>query len=115
MARRATREAHASRSHVIIEQVDEIVLGGVKLQVRGQDLPLESVLLDPTNPRIANTVASNRLVGDDKRQQKLRDHLWADPDVHVLYRSVLDNKGLIERIIVRSNHVVAEGNCRTVV
>jgi hypothetical protein len=35
--------------------------------------------------------------------------------VHNLYRSIQSNRGLIERIIVRHNMVVAEGNCRTVV
>jgi len=112
------RAAATSRSrppNVIIEQVDEIVLDGVKVQIRGQDLPLDSVLLDPTNPRVANTVAVGNFGSGEALQQGLRDLLWQDPDVQNLYRSVLENKGLVERIIVRSNFVVAEGNCRTVV
>src|SRR5262249_32437384 len=35
--------------------------------------------------------------------------------VRDLYRQVLINKGLVERIIVRPNGTVVEGNCRTVV
>src|SRR5262249_47176776 len=103
------------RQNVVVEQVDEIVLDGVKVQVRGQDLPLNTVLLDPANPRVANTVAVGNFGSGETQQKALRDLLWEDSDVHDLYRSVLTNKGLVERIIVRNNHVVAEGNCRTVV
>jgi ParB-like chromosome segregation protein Spo0J len=107
--------SQAKRPDVIVEQVDEIVLDGVKVQVRGQDLPLDSVLLDPTNPRIANTVAVGNFGAGEALQRRLRELLWEDPDVHDLYRSVQANKGLVERIIVRHNRVAAEGNCRTVV
>lgn len=100
---------------VIVEHVDEIILAGARVQVRGQDLPVDSVMLDPSNPRVANTVAVNEFGTGDNLQKGLYSHLWGDPDVHDLYRSILENKGLIERIIVRSNGVVAEGNCRTVV
>ena len=97
-----------------IQQVDEMVLAGVKIQVRSIDIPLDELRLDSTNPRVANTVAAN-LYPEDKVDQHLANLLWEDPDVQNLYRSVRANKGLIERIIVRSNSVVAEGNCRTVV
>src|SRR5262249_11912506 len=100
---------------VVIEHIDEIVLGGVKVQVRGTDLDLDDIQLDPANPRVANTVAVSDFGTGDVLQKRLQDQLWEDSDVHDLYRSVLENKGLIERIIVRHNGVVAEGNCRTVV
>lgn len=115
MPDRATAATRSKNQNVVVEQVDEIVLDGVKIQVRGQDLALDSVQLDPTNPRVANTVAVSSFGAGDSVQNSLRDLLWSDPDVHDLYRSVLANKGLIERIIVRHNHVVTEGNCRTVV
>lgn len=99
----------------VIQHVDEIVLAGTKVQVRCVELPIEDVQLDPENPRVANTVAVSDLGVGAALQAGLSDLLWRDPDVHDLYRSVLQNKGLIERIIVRHNHVVAEGNCRTVV
>src|SRR5262245_8256498 len=114
MAARTNSTSVARGTQVVVEQIDEIVLGGMKVQVRGQELPLERVLLDPQNPRVANTVAA--MSGSSERvQQKLADTLWNDPDVHQLYHAVRENGGLIERIIVRSNSVVAEGNCRTVV
>ncbi len=109
-----TNAARSKELRVVVEQVEEIVLAGVKVQVRSQELPLDSVKLDPMNPRVANTVASSNFA-ENELQRRMADLLWEDPDVHILYRSVHANKGLIERIITRSNSVVAEGNCRTVV
>jgi hypothetical protein len=108
------RASHAA-AQVIVEQIDEITLDKTKVQVRGQNLPVEDIMLDPTNPRLANTVAVGSFGNGQELQNSLRDILWSDSDVQDLYRSVLANRGLIERIIVRSNMVVAEGNCRTVV
>jgi len=98
-----------------VELVDEITLQGTRVQVRGQDLELSAVKLDPTNPRVANTVLVSAFGEGDKLQGELTKLLWDDPDVHALYQSVLQNRGLVERIIVRHDGVVAEGNCRTVV
>ncbi|WP_316197828.1 hypothetical protein [Bradyrhizobium sp. SZCCHNS2002] len=111
---RHSRKAEAAQK-VVVEQVEEITLDKMKVQVRGQDIPLDDVLLDPTNPRVANTIAAGHHGDGEAMQAALRDILWSDSDVHDLYRSVHSNRGLIERIIVRSNLVVAEGNCRTVV
>jgi hypothetical protein len=111
----ARRSVGTAASNIIVQQVDEIVLDKMKVQVRGQDLPVEDILLDPTNPRIANTVAASNFDDGKAMQDSLGEFLWSDSDVHNLYRSVLENRGLIERIIVRNNMVVAEGNCRTVV
>jgi hypothetical protein len=99
----------------IVRHVDEIVLAGTKVQVQCVDLPIREIKLDPENPRVANTVSVSAFGTGDRLQDALSDLLWQDPDVRDLYRSVLENKGLVERIIVRHNHVVAEGNCRTVV
>jgi hypothetical protein len=111
---RHSRKAEAAQK-VVVEQVEEITLDKMKVQVRGHDIPLDDVLLDPTNPRVANTIAAGHHGDGEAMQAALRNILWSDSDVHDLYRSVHSNRGLIERIIVRSNLVVAEGNCRTVV
>jgi hypothetical protein len=95
--------------------VDEITLDGKRVQVQSVDLPLERVKLDPRNPRIANTVALSLKEEGDALQKKLEALLWGDSDVHDLYRQVQINKGLVERIIVRQDGSVVEGNCRTVV
>lgn len=96
------------------EHIDEVVLDRQRVQVRGVDLPLDKVELDPTNPRLANTVSLSSSVGGAALQRKLEEILWEDPDVHQLYHSIRVNHGLVERIIVRANGIVAEGNCRTV-
>jgi len=95
--------------------VDEITLDGKRVQVQSVDLPLDDVLLDPNNPRIANTVSISISEKGQELQKKLEALLWDDPDVRDLYRQVLINQGLVERIIVRPDHRVVEGNCRTVV
>src|SRR6266853_2039613 len=95
--------------------VDEITLDGKRVQVQSIDLPLERVRLDPRNPRIANTVALSLTEEGDALQRKLESLLWEDGDVRDLYRQVLINKGLVERVIVRQDGTVVEGNCRTVV
>ena len=95
--------------------VDEITLDGKRIQVQSVDLPLERVKLDPRNPRIANTVSLSLTDEGEALQKKLEELLWDDSDVRDLYRQVLINKGLVERIIVRQDGSVVEGNCRTVV
>lgn len=95
--------------------VDEITLDGKRVQVQSVDLPLDRVVLDPYNPRIANTFVVERSGDDATLQAKLEALLWEDSDVRELYRQVQVNHGLIERIIVRQDGRVVEGNCRTVV
>jgi hypothetical protein len=110
---RTARTARTTNQAPIV--VDEITLDGRQIQVKNVDLPITEVRLDPHNPRIANTVAFSMDDRDPALQKKLEDLLWSDDDVRDLYRQVLANKGLIERIIVRDDRTVVEGNCRTVV
>src|SRR5215472_4158383 len=95
--------------------VDEITLDVKRVQVQSVDLPLDHVTLDPRNPRIANTVLISISEQGEALQKKLETLLWEDSDVRDLYRQVLINQGLVERIIVRQDGKVVEGNCRTVV
>ena len=95
--------------------VDEITLDGRSIQVENVDLPVGEVKLDRRNPRIANTVALSPIEEGPALQKKIEALLWEDDDVRDLYRQVLVNKGLIERIIVRQDGTAVEGNCRTVV
>ena len=95
--------------------VDEITLDGKRVQVQSVDMPLDHVQLDPHNSRIANTVGSAITDEGAALQTRLEALLWDDTDVRDLYRQVAINQGLIERIIVRQDGRVVEGNCRTVV
>lgn len=94
--------------------VDEITLDGRKVVVRNEDIPVERLRLDAQNPRIANTVAFRHDLKTDF-ESAIEDLLWSDPDVRDLYRQVLVNRGLIERIIVTTEFTVVEGNCRLIV
>lgn len=94
--------------------VDEITLDGRKVAVRSEEIPIERLRLDPRNPRIANTIALRIDTAGDF-EPAIENLLWSDPEVRELYRQVLVNQGLIERIIVKPDHTVVEGNCRLVV
>src|SRR5580692_2118269 len=91
--------------------IDEITLDGKRVQVESVELPLDQVKLDPRNPRIANTVSISISDHGEKLQRKLEELLWQDDDVRNLYRQILANRGLVERIIVRQDGSVVEGNC----
>ena len=106
---------HATSMVQPAAEVDEITLEGRRVRVQNIDIPVDEVALDPTNPRIANTVEASAFDNSGSLQQQLEEILWEDTDLHELYRQVLINGGLIERIIVRPNKSVVEGNCRTVV
>jgi hypothetical protein len=111
-----TRRQAARQASVEPVVVDEITLEGQQVRVQSVDLPLAKVKLDPANPRYANTFASESPTKNDARlQARLEEYLWADSDVHGLSRQIVANGGLIERIIVRHDGTVVEGNCRTVV
>src|SRR6266566_9666460 len=109
MAKQSAHESTAERVYL-----DEITLEGRKVVVRSAEIPIGELRLDPRNPRIANTIAL-RLGAKDQFEEAIENLLWSDPEVHELYRQVLVNRGLIERIIVKPDHTVVEGNCRLVV
>jgi hypothetical protein len=111
MARRNIKKA---KDDAVVE-VDEITLDGKRVVVRNQNIPVETLHLDPKNPRIANTVSLEFGAKAASLDSAIEDLLWSDSDVRDLYRQVIMNGGLIERIIARPNDVVAEGNCRLVV
>ena len=94
--------------------VEEIALDGKRVQVQSVGLPLKQVQLDPHNPRIADVALAITHQGA-ALQARLEALLWDDAVVRDLYRQVLINEGLVERIIVRPDGRVVEGNCRTVV
>jgi hypothetical protein len=109
MAKPSARESTPERVYV-----DEITLDGRKVAVRSAEIAIDRLHLDPKNPRIANTIAL-RLGAKDQFEDAIQELLWSDPEVHELYRQVLVNRGLIERIIVKPDDTVVEGNCRLVV
>jgi len=93
------------------EMIEEITLGGQSVKLIHKDIPIEDVNLDRTNQRLQYFIAA---AGASAKDEDLEKRLWEIPDVKALYRSILGNLGLIERIIVKHDGTVVEGNCRTV-
>ena len=50
--------------------IDRITVDGKQILLRGQDLPIEDVRLDPTNPRLANTVLADTKESDLQQLQQ---------------------------------------------
>src|SRR4030088_2334655 len=93
-----------------LAEIDEITLEGRKVRVRNLDIPINEVMLDPTNPRIANAVAISTFNSELAAQGQSEKILWADDDVHELYRQILIKGALIERTIVREDGSIVEQN-----
>jgi len=92
--------------------LEEITIAGRTVRLRHMDIPIDEVHLDPANQRVQFLIS---LLGHTPDENEIAEQLWALPDVKQLYRSVRQNGGLLECIIVRANGTVVEGNCRTVV
>lgn len=79
------------------------------------DIPLDELKLDRENPRIRENLKKRTGKGGAVSQDELRKMILELPGVSSLQRSIRETKGLHERIYVRDDGVVAEGNCRTAV
>jgi hypothetical protein len=75
------------------------------------DLPVELVRLDPANQRLAYKLST---MGPNITETDLERELWGLDAVKALKRNIEENGGLINRVIVSTDGVVREGNCRTV-
>ena len=74
----------------------------MKVSVRAIEMSLDAAKARPPEPPCCeHDVAVSSFGTGAALQKRLRDLLWEDPDVRELYRSILENKGLVERIIVR--------------
>ncbi|HTE39636.1 MAG TPA: hypothetical protein VK629_02330 [Steroidobacteraceae bacterium] len=85
------------------------------IPVTAEDIPLDDVKLDHDNPRIRENLKKRNGKSGIATQKDLQKMILELPGVSSLQRSIRDNKGLHERIYVRDDGVVAEGNCRTAV
>ncbi len=93
------------------QMVEEITLGGQSVRLVHEDISVKDAKLDRKNQRIQYFLAYTGGKADD---QELEKKLWEIQDVRALYQSILNNEGLVERIIVQADGTVVEGNCRTV-
>jgi hypothetical protein len=93
------------------KMVETITLGGQQVLLRHEDLSLDKLHLDPKNRRVQFIMKS---LGHAAGEEDLERELWAIDDVKKLKRSIEENGGLVERIIVAHDGTVVEGNCRLV-
>jgi hypothetical protein len=90
---------------------ETLIIEGEEISVEHRKLPLEKVLLDPSNPRIQHAVKQIRGNGVIS-QEDLRKLILDRPGVPELFKSIRDNGGLLEPIYVRPDGRIIEGNCR---
>ncbi|MBA7596808.1 hypothetical protein ES703_03798 [subsurface metagenome] len=95
-----------------VTMVEEITVAGRIVRLQYTNLPIYEVHLDPRNQRVQFILS---LLGRELTEEEIAEKLWHEDDVKQLYHSIKQNQGLLERIIVRADGTIAEGNCRTVV
>src|ERR1700733_7189892 len=91
-----------------------ITLENKPIELRYEVVPLDSVRLDPENPRIREQLAKHGITKTPS-QDDLRRLLENLSGVANLQRHVRDNGGLHEPVVVLSDGTLVEGNCRTAV
>jgi hypothetical protein len=94
------------------EFVEQIIIGGRRVSLVHRDLPLDDVRLNPDNQRVQFVLS---MLGHSPTKEEIAAQLWELDDVKLLLRSIQQNGGLLERIIVKADGTIIEGNCRTVV
>src|SRR5207249_9175225 len=95
--RRMSKTVHVSGGARVIGR-EEITLGGRKIELIHQDVPVDGVHLDPENPRVGYVIRS---LGKKATEQQIRGILWGTSSVKALARQIKLNGGLIERPILQ--------------
>lgn len=91
-----------------------VTLQGRQIPLTRMMVPVESLELDPRNPRIQFLVGQKAGLVTER---ELDDLLWDKDRVKLLSQSILQNGGVIEPLILQRNgesYRVREGNLRTV-
>jgi len=86
-------------------------IGNKEVVISLEELPLEKLCLDPSNPRFAHTLDFEGKRMTDKEMEK---ELWGDEDTRALYKNIIDHGGLIEEPWITTDGIVLEG-CRRLV
>jgi hypothetical protein len=88
------------------------------LSIQGRQVPQErrrfpttDIRLDPENPRIQHLVRQ-KFKGAVPTQQQLRALIMEQPHVNELFKDIRDNKGILDRVLIRADGRLIEGNCR---
>jgi hypothetical protein len=87
-----------------------IPLGTTQVELVLAEVPISSLKLDKTNPRIQYELLTRE---GPRTQEVLRNILWESDEVRKLMHAIDETGGLIEAIIVSGKDgTVIEGNCR---
>lgn len=104
---KAAPSAAESKSHT-----DRVMIDGKEVEFRREDVPVDKLRLDPENPRLHYIVKS--LLAGERNDEKLHEILWSRDSIKSLAKSIHQNGGVMEPIVVLGDYRVVEGNCRTV-
>jgi hypothetical protein len=104
--------AKAAAATILKLQHNTITVEGKEIPVVPESVPLEQVRLDPENPRIKERL--RELKKPNPTVEELRQIIWDMEGTPPLFKSIRDNGGLLEAVLVRDDGLVVEGNCRTV-
>lgn len=88
-------------------------LGNADFTVERVLSPVDKLQLDPGNQRLA-FLLRKRKHGAPVSDEELHKLLWEMDSVKALFQSILQNGGLLEDPVARTDGKVVEGNCRTV-
>lgn len=89
-------------------------IGDSDVILRRKKVPVDSLKLDVTNPRLSYQLTEFRKEGKLATDEELHEVLWNMDPVKDLYQSILQNGGLIFDPYIKEDGTVVEGNCRTV-
>jgi hypothetical protein len=94
------------------EFVEDIIISGRKIPLTHRDISVDEVHLNPENQRVQFVLSMLRHA---PTEEEIAAQLWELDDVKLLRRSIKQNGGILEKIIVKADGTIVEGNCRTVV
>jgi hypothetical protein len=103
-----------SRETTMVDPTEELSVPGRQLIVQNKRVPLASLHLDATNPRLKHEVLMGDAQGRTLTESQIEQILYKFDAVKKLYRSIVASGGLSEALWVSKSGRVYEGNERLV-
>ena len=95
--------------------IEETVIDGKVIRLAHEDVPIERIKLDQRNPRIRYRISLQMADSKKPGEKDLEKIIMAVPEVKMLRRSIEQNGGLQEKVILQEDgnkFKAIEGNCR---
>ena len=90
---------------------EEIVITGIPRKLYIEERLLDSIRLDPENPRFRDILL---LGGKSYTDKELEEQIWQEDDTKDLFNAIKASKGLQEQPLITKDGIVKEGNRRIV-